>query len=99
MDLKGKYVMPGIINLHGHVGNVMGLVQDPKNYTRANTETQSEDLRLLRRHDRHQHGQRYRTRVPDPVRATRRAADLHTPVYGRQRIHRERLAIRRPLPE
>lgn len=38
MDLKGKYVMPGIINLHGHIGNVKGLVQDPKNYTRANTE-------------------------------------------------------------
>ena len=38
MDLKGKYVMPGIINLHGHVGNVIGLVQDPKNFTRANTE-------------------------------------------------------------
>ena len=37
-DLKGKYIMPGIINLHGHVGNVIGLVQDPKNYTRANTE-------------------------------------------------------------
>ena len=38
MDLKGKYVMPGIINLHGHIGNVIGLVQDPKNFTRANTE-------------------------------------------------------------
>src|SRR4051812_34428188 len=38
MDLKGKNVMPGIINLHGHVGNVIGLVQDPKNFTRANTE-------------------------------------------------------------
>jgi imidazolonepropionase-like amidohydrolase len=38
IDLKGKYVMPGIINLHGHVGNVAGLVQYPKNYTRANTE-------------------------------------------------------------
>jgi imidazolonepropionase-like amidohydrolase len=37
-DLKGRYVMPGIINLHGHVGNVLGLVQDPKNYTRANAE-------------------------------------------------------------
>lgn len=37
-DLKGKFVMPGIINLHGHVGNVLGLVQDPKNYTRENTE-------------------------------------------------------------
>jgi imidazolonepropionase-like amidohydrolase len=38
IDLKGKYVMPGIINLHGHVGNVIDLVQDPKNFTRANTE-------------------------------------------------------------
>lgn len=36
MDLSGKYVMPGIINLHGHVGNVKGLVQDPKNYTPEN---------------------------------------------------------------
>ena len=36
MDLKGKYVMPGIINLHGHLGNVKGLVQDPKNYTPEN---------------------------------------------------------------
>ena len=30
--------MPGIINLHGHIGNVIGLVQDPKNFTRANVE-------------------------------------------------------------
>lgn len=36
MDLSGKYVMPGIINLHGHLGNVKGLVQDPKNYTPEN---------------------------------------------------------------
>jgi imidazolonepropionase-like amidohydrolase len=38
LDLSGKYVMPGIINLHGHIGNVIGLVQDPKNFTRANVE-------------------------------------------------------------
>lgn len=37
-DLSGKYVMPGIINLHGHLGNTKGLVQDPKNFTRENTE-------------------------------------------------------------
>lgn len=37
-DLNGKYIMPGIINLHGHVGNVIGLTQDPKNFTRANVE-------------------------------------------------------------
>lgn len=36
IDLTGKYVMPGIINLHGHLGNVKGLVQDPKNYTPEN---------------------------------------------------------------
>lgn len=35
-DLSGRYVMPGIINLHGHLGNTIGLVQDPKNYTPEN---------------------------------------------------------------
>src|SRR5205085_2438092 len=33
-----KFIMPGIINLHGHIGNVIGLVQDPANFTRVNTE-------------------------------------------------------------
>jgi imidazolonepropionase-like amidohydrolase len=32
LDLSGKYVMPGIINLHGHVGNTVGLKQDPGAY-------------------------------------------------------------------
>jgi imidazolonepropionase-like amidohydrolase len=36
IDLTGKFVMPGIINLHGHLGNVQGLVQDPRNYTPEN---------------------------------------------------------------
>jgi len=36
VDLKGKYVVPGIINLHGHVGNVKGLSQDRKYFTRQN---------------------------------------------------------------
>jgi imidazolonepropionase-like amidohydrolase len=40
IDLAGKYVMPGIINLHGHLGNVVGLAQDPKNFTRENVEKQ-----------------------------------------------------------
>lgn len=38
IDLAGKFVMPGIINLHGHLGNTKGLVQDPANFTRANLE-------------------------------------------------------------
>jgi imidazolonepropionase-like amidohydrolase len=38
IDLTGRYVMPGIVNLHGHIGNVIGLKQDPKFYTRENVE-------------------------------------------------------------
>ncbi len=38
VDLTGRYVMPGLVNLHGHVGNVVGLTQDPKFYTRENVE-------------------------------------------------------------
>jgi imidazolonepropionase-like amidohydrolase len=37
-DVSGKYVIPGIINLHGHVGMTKGLVQDMKNYTRENVD-------------------------------------------------------------
>ncbi len=40
VDLGGKFLMPGIINLHGHLGNVAGLTQDPKNFTRDNLEKQ-----------------------------------------------------------
>ena len=39
-DWTGKFVMPGIINLHGHIGNTVDLVQDPKNFTRANVQRQ-----------------------------------------------------------
>ena len=35
-NLNGKFIMPGIINLHGHLGNTKGLVQDPINFTREN---------------------------------------------------------------
>ena len=58
LDLKGKYIMPGIINLHGHLANVKGLIQDPKNYTPENLEREPENLRQLRRNDDDQHGQR-----------------------------------------
>lgn len=38
VDLAGKYVMPGLIDLHVHVGNVVDLKQDYKNFTRENVE-------------------------------------------------------------
>ena len=38
VDLAGKYVMPGIINLHGHLGNTIDLTQDAKFFTRENVE-------------------------------------------------------------
>jgi imidazolonepropionase-like amidohydrolase len=33
VDLAGKFVMPGIINLHGHLGNTVDLQQDAAFYT------------------------------------------------------------------
>src|ERR1041385_1353603 len=38
VDLSGKFVMPGIINLHGHLGNTIDLRQDAKFYTRESVE-------------------------------------------------------------
>jgi len=38
VDLAGKYVMHGIINLHGHLGNTVGLTQDARFFTRENVE-------------------------------------------------------------
>lgn len=40
IDIAGKYVMPGIINLHGHLGNVVDMTLDPKNFTRQTVESQ-----------------------------------------------------------
>ena len=37
-NLAGKFVMPGIINLHGHIGNTVDLTQDAKFYTRESIE-------------------------------------------------------------
>ena len=36
LNLRGKTVVPGIINLHGHVGATKGVVQDVANFTRDN---------------------------------------------------------------
>src|SRR5262249_23136417 len=38
VDLTGKFVMPGIINLHVHLGNTVDLTQDGKFYTRKSVE-------------------------------------------------------------
>ena len=38
VDLSDAFVMPGIINLHGHVGNTIDLDQNAKNFTRENIE-------------------------------------------------------------
>src|ERR1051326_2701379 len=38
IDLSGAYVMPGIIILHGHVGNTIDLEQNAKFFTRENIE-------------------------------------------------------------
>jgi imidazolonepropionase-like amidohydrolase len=40
LNLTGKFVMPGIINLHGHLGNTRELAQDPSYFTRENVEAQ-----------------------------------------------------------
>ncbi len=39
IKLDGKYVIPGIINLHGHLGNTVELTQDSKNYSRESVES------------------------------------------------------------
>src|SRR5438132_13952123 len=36
IDLTGKTVMPGIVNLHGHVGYLKGVTFSADNYTREN---------------------------------------------------------------
>ena len=36
VDLKGKTIMPGLINAHGHVAATVGLRSDPASYTREN---------------------------------------------------------------
>jgi imidazolonepropionase-like amidohydrolase len=38
VDYAGKYVMPGIIDLHVHLGNTLDMLQDKKNFTKENVE-------------------------------------------------------------
>src|SRR5688572_6331298 len=37
-DLNGAFVMPGLMDLHGHLGNTVDLVQDRKFHTRDSAE-------------------------------------------------------------
>ncbi len=36
VDVKGKTLMPGLVNAHGHVANTVGLRTDPASYTKEN---------------------------------------------------------------
>jgi imidazolonepropionase-like amidohydrolase len=38
VDLTGRYVMPGLIDLHGHFGITVGMNQDAKQYSRQTVE-------------------------------------------------------------
>jgi imidazolonepropionase-like amidohydrolase len=38
VDLTGAFVIPGLIDLHGHLGNTVDLTQDRANYTRESVE-------------------------------------------------------------
>jgi imidazolonepropionase-like amidohydrolase len=38
MDLSGRFVVPGIVNLHGHIGTTIDLTQHAKFFTRENIE-------------------------------------------------------------
>jgi imidazolonepropionase-like amidohydrolase len=40
IDLRGKTVMPGFVNAHGHVADTSGLKAGPEFYTRSNLERQ-----------------------------------------------------------
>jgi len=38
VDLTGRFVMPGMIDLHGHLGITVGMTQDAKQYSRQTVE-------------------------------------------------------------
>src|ERR1019366_5792834 len=38
VDLTGRYVMPGLIDIHGHVGITSGMTLDTKGYSRQTVE-------------------------------------------------------------
>ena len=40
VDLSGRFVMPGLVNAHGHVGSTIGLQASPDGYTEQNLRRQ-----------------------------------------------------------
>jgi imidazolonepropionase-like amidohydrolase len=40
IDMTGKYIMPTLINCHGHLGNLKDTTSSPNNYTSANVRRQ-----------------------------------------------------------
>ncbi len=40
IDLSGKFLMPGLVNVHGHVGATLDMQQGPQFYTKENVERQ-----------------------------------------------------------
>lgn len=40
IDLSGRFVMPGLVNAHGHVGSTIGLESRPEGYTEENLRRQ-----------------------------------------------------------
>ena len=40
LDLSGRFVMPGLVNAHGHVGSTIGLQASPDGYTEPNLRRQ-----------------------------------------------------------
>ncbi len=40
MDATGKFIMPGLVNVHGHVGATLDMQQGPQFYTKENVEKQ-----------------------------------------------------------
>jgi len=48
IDLHGKYVMPGMIGLHVHLGTTQGLTQDAKFFTPENRQRVLDSLEKIR---------------------------------------------------
>jgi dihydroorotase-like cyclic amidohydrolase len=86
IDLSDKFIMPGIINLHGHVGSTVDLAQDAQFFTRENVE---KTLRIYASYgvttvlSRHRSG----PDLPDPQPTARRSAHVCSRLQRRPGLH------------